>query len=356
VTEHSGRDKLLAIQLGRGVAALLVVLVHGTNSLALPQYGGRLAFGNAFRFGHAGVDFFFVLSGFIISYVHHRDLGQPARFGRYVRRRLSRIYPPYWIVSALFIVSMLIFGHTERLAPVRLLTSVTLVPYSQSPILGVAWTLQHEMLFYTCFGLAVLWRPLGPALIAACLALVAAGQFVSLDAWEWRFLTTPFHLQFLMGIAAARWVIAQRVPAPRLLAALGAVAFLVAGLAENAGWITYLGFASKLAFGLSSMVLIAGLAGAERAGLIRVGGFGALIGGASYAIYLLHELVINDAAFILARAGVVRHVPLEPLLIVLAVLTVAVAIGFYLAVEQPLLRRLGRVGARQERMPLAVNG
>jgi len=43
--------------------------------VSLPRYLGHILFGNAFGFGHAGVDFFFVLNGFIISYAHAADIG-----------------------------------------------------------------------------------------------------------------------------------------------------------------------------------------------------------------------------------------------------------------------------------------
>jgi exopolysaccharide production protein ExoZ len=304
-----------------------------------------------FRFGHAGVDFFFVLSGFIITYVHHRDLGNPARFVRYARNRIRRIYPPYWVVTFLLIAVAIVSRHRERLAPLHLLASFALIPHGQPPLVGVAWTLQHEMLFYVCFGLAVLWRPLGGILLAACLGLVAAGLLLPEKAWWWVFLTSPFHLQFIMGIAAARWVMCRRIPLPRLLAGGGGLAFLLAGLAENADWIGYLGFESKLGFGLASLVLVVGLAGAERQGLLRVGSFGALIGGASYAIYLLHDTVTNSTAYLLARTGLIRFFPVSLLLVVLCAVTVAVAITFFLTIEQPIMRALTTMPAFRKRAP-----
>jgi len=65
--------------IARGVAALTVVLYHATRGLSLPQYLGYIPFGNSLGFGHAGVDFFFVLSGFIIMHAHTADIGRPER-------------------------------------------------------------------------------------------------------------------------------------------------------------------------------------------------------------------------------------------------------------------------------------
>lgn len=67
-------QKLKSVEMLRCVAAILVVLFH-TETIA----GTRMAkppFDGAFSGGSHGVDLFFVLSGFIISYVHHGDVGR----------------------------------------------------------------------------------------------------------------------------------------------------------------------------------------------------------------------------------------------------------------------------------------
>ena len=90
MTERRG-EKLIGIQLGRAVAAILVVLYHGGR--VLPQYVGPIDAAKYFTFGNAGVDFFFALSGFIIFYVHQQDINSPARLGHYLFRRTTRVYP-----------------------------------------------------------------------------------------------------------------------------------------------------------------------------------------------------------------------------------------------------------------------
>ena len=87
--------RLLSVEAARGAAAVLVLLVHSSAMLAAPKYFGEMPFYGLFKFGHAGVDFFFVLSGFIIFHVHRTDLGNPARLGKYLARRFVRIFPTY---------------------------------------------------------------------------------------------------------------------------------------------------------------------------------------------------------------------------------------------------------------------
>src|SRR3984885_1419086 len=87
-----GRARLEGVEAGRGVAALLVVLYHAALHVEGDVPGSAVLWGLP-HFGHAGVDFFFVLSGFIISFVHRKDVGRPDRLGHYLERRFTRVFP-----------------------------------------------------------------------------------------------------------------------------------------------------------------------------------------------------------------------------------------------------------------------
>ena len=68
---------LKCLQAGRALAALAVVAFHLSTAFSDPRYGSH-SIGQAFtRHGNLGVDFFFVLSGFIILNAHARDIGRP---------------------------------------------------------------------------------------------------------------------------------------------------------------------------------------------------------------------------------------------------------------------------------------
>ena len=145
--------RLDTVQAARGVAAMAVVLSHAGIVLGSATALGYVPLHGVFRAGHAGVDFFFVLSGFIIALVHHRDIGQPHSLPVYLWKRVTRIYPIYWV--ALGVLALLIaFGFVRDVDPVvagtdigQLLVTLLLLPQHRSPLLGVSWTLQHEMLF-----------------------------------------------------------------------------------------------------------------------------------------------------------------------------------------------------------------
>jgi len=87
-------EQLTGVQAARGIAALLVVVHHCAGTLALPKYAGVAFAGGYFvPFGRAGVDFFFVLSGFIIAWIHSGDVGDRSQLGQYTAKRLARIFP-----------------------------------------------------------------------------------------------------------------------------------------------------------------------------------------------------------------------------------------------------------------------
>ncbi len=85
-----------SLQAGRFLAALFVVLHHSVISVtalvdAPPQWMQAILI-----HGYLGVDFFFVLSGFIIHYTMHIA---PRPAGRFAFERLKRIFVPYWPIG-----------------------------------------------------------------------------------------------------------------------------------------------------------------------------------------------------------------------------------------------------------------
>jgi peptidoglycan/LPS O-acetylase OafA/YrhL len=81
------------LQAGHAIAALIVVAFHA-NVFILPDrlyHGGAAS--RAFNMGYAGVEFFFVLSGFIMFYVHAKDFSLPHWAPDFLRKCIGRINP-----------------------------------------------------------------------------------------------------------------------------------------------------------------------------------------------------------------------------------------------------------------------
>lgn len=339
-TEPQPGGKLTSIQAARGFAAMLVVIYHLERLTQPEQYLGRLAFDGAFGFGHAGVDFFFVLSGFIIYYVHHRDLGVPAALPRFAWRRATRIYPAYWLVTALVILTtaLVVSDWTGRFAIQHVLGSLILLPQGTDPVLSVGWTLVHEAVFYVLFAIGIASRRGGRVVVLAWLAIIAAGFFAPPENVVFRHLSSNYNLLFMIGLLTARIVLSVRVSRPLVWALGGFCALLCAGGAENAGLFRVNDLAGRLLYGFSSMAIIIGLAEAEQLGRLRVGRAVMFLGDVSYALYLVHVPVIANTLWLLAKTGLIGHVSTAVLTAGTLSASMAAAAIIHLKIERPVLK------------------
>lgn len=197
-----------SLQACRAAAALLVVFYHLGATIALDKYFGIQAFAVPFRFGDSGVEFFFVLSGFIITHVHYADMTKPSRALEYIRKRLVRIYPIYWFVflavylSALWVPSL---RETIPSDPLLILKALSLMPLDPdvvggtgAPVIIVAWSLQYEMAFYFLVLMAILSRSLA---VAALVVIVSAAVFGK--SFPWSFIGSLHVSYFFLGVGVA---------------------------------------------------------------------------------------------------------------------------------------------------------
>ena len=351
-TRRAGDRQLDGVQFGRGVAACLVVLYHSGRMLMLPQYVGHATLVKSlFTFGNAGVDFFFVLSGFIIFHVHRRDIGYPARVGHYLWRRVTRIYPMYWAVTALIILMTLLKRDWADLAPGHVATSLLILPYTQEPLLGVGWTLTHEVLFYAVFAMLILSRRAGVALVLAWLALTAADLVAPQGPMLMRFAADPYHLEFAFGSLAALAFL--RIPSryAGIIALAGILLFAATGALIDLGRLTGNEAICRVLFGGASASVLYGVSVCEKEEWIRIPRWAAYLGAASYSIYLVHTIFIGFAARFLFKLPPAHDAPNLATLLVSAIAVGAGCLA-YQFVEKPLQNAVRAVGRAQK--PVAI--
>lgn len=355
----TGGRTLLALQEARGVAALLVVLHHDAVTMAAAQYMKFVVLGGIFApLGRAGVDLFFVLSGFIIYYVHHNDIGMPQRLPRYAARRLVRIYPTYWVVLLLFIIIYLAVpsfqGSPDRHLGV-ILRSFFLIPFTepgQYTIVGVAWTLSHELLFYALFALWIVHRRLGTAVFCVWLLCLLVARLATSLPPPLNFFLHVKNLEFFIGMAVAHLVLAGRLRVGWGVLSVGAVAFLATGIVESRGF-DFQQSSPTLCYGLAAGAMIFALASLEMGGQItRVPAPLLRLGAASYSIYLIHVLIV----LVLLKAA--RLYGLTGYVLFLAVAAAATVGGLmlYAVVERPVLAWAHRYLARPRAAPPMPRG
>ncbi len=344
--------KLNGVEAGRGLAALLVACVHCTLMLGGPAYAGRLPLFGLFRFGHAGVDFFFILSGFIIYYIHQGEIGQRQFLPSYLYKRFVRIYPTYWIILVFFSLILLYSPTKDPLDDdlKNMISSYLLLPSLRGPVLTPAWTLRHELLFYGVFALLFFNRYLGRvalALWAAGIALNVGWIWISGDALfggiAGEVVFRIFNMEFFFGIAVARLVHDRRWWRPGTLLVVGMALFLADGLFESYGPALPIEYPPRhLIYALGAAMTLYGLVGAETAGTLHVPAPLIRLGAASYSLYLIHVIVLLIYQQLLLR--VKRFVPLQPEIVFFVALglCLVVSVAFSERIEQPLLRRLRR--------------
>ncbi|HTI90486.1 MAG TPA: acyltransferase [Puia sp.] len=358
------------LQVCRGLAALVVVFHHIHRSELF--YFGFAPFGGIFEVGFNSVDFFFALSGFIIFYVHFRDLGQAAMFRKYCTKRLVRIYPLYWIVSLLAVV-LIMGGGSQVLRPeVRdalvhpsaWLRSFLLLPQREYPFLGVAWSLSYEMFFYVIFGLAILLDKrmliLLPLLYVGAnilkMAYPPAGQQFAIS-----FLSAHYQMEFMLGMLAARIFLYSLQPGSRAegwkpvlrwLWLPGLVLFLFTWYASISMPLIFSRFDlhTKLCYGLGAASIILSCAQFSEIGSTWYDRLLLLVGDASFSLYLLHSLVLSAAAKTVVRLGLFHSgsttFAYYGYFLLMALICVVTGILLHKWVEKPLLSALRQGGKK----------
>ncbi|MGN6820032.1 MAG: acyltransferase family protein [Sphingomonas sp.] len=284
--------------------------------------------------GYLGVTFFFVLSGFILHFTYRGGIAGAVAWRRYGVARFARIYPTYLLA----LVAMAPFVHVRDLRDVPQFALLQWWPPVQvahwSNWNMPAWTLSVECFFYCCFPLLsrgaarqpvpLLWTVIG----VLWLFDLTTGSSAIMDgrqAWFDWMTVIPIPLlrlpEFVIGIAFAELHLRQggggRVPA--WLAALALLAVLGFG---NARWV------AGLATGLSALT-IAAIAADRRSLLVRLlsARTVVLLGGASYALYLLHQPVHFAVARLLGGSKLMLAAQYPVLLIA--------AVAVFLFVEEP---------------------
>ena len=337
--------KYEGIQVLRGLAAALVVLHHGTQA-----WSGSLHAANSAGWsnGAAGVDIFFVMSGFVMcsSLGERAQAPHPAR--DFLKRRLLRLVPLYWVVTLLYVLNLVRAAHhipslkstpiLLNLTPLHLFCSLCLIPFFNSfgtvqPILPVGWTLCFEMFFYLLLAFALATR-LKPVLFLSLtmLSLVLAGFF---RQSSWPAITTlcsPLLLEFLAGFLLGRaaatgsWV-KLRLAAPCGLLALALMLLMPFSLASPL----------RVLFWGTEATLIVWAAVSLEPTLHQWWPRWAIFSGeASYSLYLVHLPLISA----LSRHSASWHLGFPAFLLLSVVLSFALAAAVHLLVEKPLTAML----------------
>ncbi len=380
VSKMSERTKIDPLTSTRFIAAFLIVLAHSSGPA---PFGYQFGLTTTFVLGSAGVSFFFVLSGFILTYTYGR-LESANEVRNFWAARFARIWPThalaFLLVIALLPANQWAIGG-DALMPA--LSNLTLthagvpVPQYYFGFNAPSWSISTEAYFYLLYPLAALALARRPALVvggAAVLALVMIVMTVilKLPSYAAETIAQPtshgmisIHpatrfLEFACGMAAARlWAQHGRAmkvtgaaataveTAAVLLAVASVVGFqFIADALDARGvpdavtlWLRF--SASAVPFAVLIFVLAL-----EAGALARVLSWRpfVVLGEISFAMYMLHQIFLR--AF--GTYGLQAPEGLAwPAFTLFSVFIVALSYGVWVLVERPARRQLNQILQRK---------
>ncbi|MGU3536255.1 acyltransferase family protein [Methylobacterium sp. A54F] len=359
--------RLVLVQVLRAAAALMVAVHHAGHEAGViaARTGAPFAESRLLPWA-AGVDVFFVISGFIIVHAGRDLYGRPGARARFLAHRVARVVPLYWLVTlaylavALRVPALLGEGAQGMLDPAYLAGSFLFWPMARpdgtpQPLYGLGWTLNCEMAFYLLFAVGLGWgRRAAVAWLALALgALVLAAALLPGAGLPLTFWGNPVLLEFVLGAALGL----ARAEGLRLGAgarlALAGAGLAGLGLGEPLG-LDIWGAGRPLLLGLPAAALVAAaVLGAPRpeAGPARASPglrLAVLLGDASYALYLTHPFVLRAAREALLGTGLAALAGPWGSLALMVGLTLPVALLVHRGLERPL------TGAVRRRLDRAV--
>jgi exopolysaccharide production protein ExoZ len=341
----SDRGHYDSVQAMRAYSAFAVVLFHIVmrQRQDFHHIGLPLTY-PLYLMGHAGVDLFFIISGFIITTVNWKLFAQRSALQDYIFKRLIRIYPLYWLTT-LPLIPAAIYGvfNLKKTA-----AALFLLPQYASSINPVAWTLAYEILFYAVFALFLIFsRRVLPVCVGTWVFLImfkrAFPNLVGHFSYIGPFLR-PLNLEFIFGIAIAALVQAKILfRHPKLLIFIGIVGIAAVAALKHFGpdpYPEYDGAKRAILFGAPCALILYGTIALECLKNSSYPKFVLLIGDASYSIYLTHFTLIR-----LLMLNPITSTVTDPVLFLLLEACIAIAVTLagvlvHLKLEKPMLKGL----------------
>ena len=287
-------SSFLTIQALRAIAALLVVIYHALDmwSVRVNATAPSVSWAN----GAAGVDIFFIVSGFVMVVSSRRIASQPGAWRTFIEHRFVRIVPLYWLLTTVKLVlvffladlalrSSLDFDYVAR--------SYLFFPVVDSaghfrPLLPVGWTLTYEFLFYLLFALALALRVEVLRVLVPGLGLFVVAALFRTESWPaWTILFNTIVIEFIFGVVLAKLTLRGWSLPTGLAASLVVAGFVVILVVPETSESL-----RALTWGAPALAIVAGAVSLERHVATVLPRWLLALGDASYSIYLTHGFVM----------------------------------------------------------------
>jgi peptidoglycan/LPS O-acetylase OafA/YrhL len=353
--------KIRNVQALRGVAALIVLVIH----LMPHNFGIDWMVYNFWWVGPAGVDIFFVISGFIVCYSASRAISQDGSSlvasGKFAVKRAVRIFPVYWVALA---VAWLVAPHInlapapEPLPEYHPIRYILLLNVHNNKI-RQAWTMAYEIYFYAMLAVLILFRSkdiyrlVAAWIVAEIVAVGVAACVPGFVAKEYVPLS-PLILEFCAGCVVA-FLIDKGVKGAGWASLIYGVVLFSLGCYINSkvgnweyGW-------RALLFGPSVALVLYGLIEVERNGFVLFPRAVQKLGDASYSIYIWHYMLFLVCMHYIDKYSALSYMPGWTLVLMMIALSIAVGFVSYYIIEKPsqswIHRALGKSKLSAEATP-----
>lgn len=327
----NSRQHYLTLDALRGVAAFAVMIYHQQSTTVMGH-------------GYLAVDFFFLLSGFVIAKAYERKLLSTMGFGQFALIRIARLYPlliAATLVSAAYMAMSSVRGgldlHWLVLLPAAIFAlpdlSATFAP-DPFPLLPVVWSLFFELLANFIYAARTRWlstRLLVTVIAVNAVVLTVAlvdhgnGEVGNTYATLWAGLPRVL-FSFFAGVLCFRLRSNGRLPLlaiPPWVLTVALVALLA--VPHDMPW----AFDALCVFGLFPLILVAATNVEPAPRLVSAARFSADL---SYPLYLLHLPLMLWLGFVLSYL----HVATPAQHLVQLILVPALAYAAYIFFDRPL--------------------
>jgi peptidoglycan/LPS O-acetylase OafA/YrhL len=347
-----------------GMRFLCAALVFAMHSSVLAFFAsadtGTTFTAMAYQGGYTGVVYFFILSGFVLTWSARSN----DRLGAFWRRRFVKIYPNYLVALVLGMVLTVfvqdqVFNRKWAVLDLLLLQSWSPDVNARGSYNPPLWSLSAEALFYLSFPLLLvlvnkvrperLWACAGAVIVAifavpAIIPLLPPGEAfpefntTATEAWVANQLPATRMLEFVLGIVMARIVMTRR----RLPVGLGGAV----ALSVLAYWLaSYIPgrftIAAIMTVPLALVIAAAAAQDSDGRPSVVSGRVWVWLGEISYAFYLVHFLVLSNVRFLLGERSLGTLAGIG-LLAGLFVATTGAAALLHHLVERPMMKHFSR--------------
>lgn len=329
-------SRLNSIVFARAVVAIIVMLAHA-NLIIDPSL-----FHGFFIQGWCGVDFFFILSGFLVAWTYWNNSDSCVHW---LGKRFARIYPTYWIYTTVVIAFHFIVGKIRGGKFVSwigmdfsgIARSMLLLPtdvaVNEMPIIPPAWTLAYEVLFYLVVSFfvkgrkRVFWN-----ISLVWLSWILMGRLFGTGSLILEFICAPLFVEFYFGMCIV-CLLRMTKRYGKTMLHIGLILLGVSWIGTNLGlqWFEYIDRVFR--FGIPFSMIIYGMVAMEMDGKqIKVNKVWKCLSDSSFSLYLIHYPLL----LLLNKVGNFASLPGLFVFFVSVSITVIAGILGYRIVEKPM--------------------